>query len=284
MTTRITTPGIYKMRAAEYHADPCLEPSLSSTIARVLCDSAPAHAQHAHPRLNLQNVEEEAEHFDIGTAAHAILLEGEAAVTVIDAKDWRTNAAKDARDAARAAGKLPLLAKIWADVQAMVAAARVQLAAHHDGRAMFLNGEPEQTLIWREEDLWCRARLDWLRDGAIDDYKTTSASANPEVLSRTLFGNGWDIQAAFYLRGLKAITGIDAAFRFACQETYAPYALSVVALGPDAMMLAEKKILWALDLWRECLQSNRWPAYPTQTAYASLPPWVESAWLEKELR
>jgi hypothetical protein len=100
MTTRITTPGIYKMRAAEYHADPCLEPSLSSTIARVLCDSAPAHAQHAHPRLNLQNVEEEAEHFDIGTAAHAILLEGEAAVTVIDAKDWRTNAAKDARDAA----------------------------------------------------------------------------------------------------------------------------------------------------------------------------------------
>ena len=276
--------GVYTMRAAAYHADPCPAPSLSSSIARLLCESSPAHAREAHPRLNPQCVEEEAEHFDIGTAAHAILLEGSAAVTVIDAKDWRTNDAKAQRDAARTAGKIPLLVKIWADVQAMVTAARAQLDAHHDGRAMFTVGAPEQTLIWREEDVWCRARLDWLRAGGIDDYKTTGASANPEVISRTLFGNGWDIQAAFYLRGLKAIAGTDAMFRFACQETYPPYALSVIALGPDAMVLAEKRVLYAIERWRESLTANRWPAYPTQTAYASVPTWIESAWLEKELR
>jgi hypothetical protein len=166
----------------------------------------------------------------------------------------------------------------------MVAATREQLLQHGDGKHMFINGAPEQTLIWCEDGIWCRARTDWLRHGNIDDYKTTSASANPEVLSRTIFGNGWDVQAAFYLRGVKALTGIDAAFRFACQETYPPYALSVIALGPDAAVLAEKKVLYALELWRECLRSKRWPAYPHRTAYASLPPWVESAWLEKELR
>lgn len=272
------------MSAAAYHADPCPEPSLSSSIAKLLCDCSPAHARQAHPRLNSAAVDEEAEHFDIGTAAHAILLEGAAAVEVIDAKDWRTNAAKDARDAARKAGKIPLLVKVWADVQAMVAATSAQLEQHFDGRYMFTNGEPEQTLIWREEDVWCRARIDWLRDGHIDDYKTTSATANPETLSRTLFSNGWDIQAAFYLRGLRVLTGADATFRFACQETYAPYALSVVALGPDAMVLAEKRVLYAISSWRACLNSNRWPAYPTQTAYAALPTWIESAWLEKELR
>lgn len=277
-------PGIYTMTAEQYHADPCPEPSLSSSIARTLCQESPAHARVAHPRLNPLCTDEEAEHFDIGTAAHAILLEGNAAVSIIDAPDWRTKAAKEARATARADGKLPLLAKIWADVQAMVMGARAQLNAHADGRAMFTAGTPEQTLIWREDGAWCRARLDWLRPGNIDDYKTTSASASPEVLSRTLFGNGWDIQAAFYLRGLKAITGEDAAFRFACQETYAPYALSVVALGPDAMVLAEKKILYALELWRECLTRKRWPGYPTRTAYASLPAWIESAWLEREMR
>jgi len=73
-------------------------------------------------------------------------------------------------------------------------------------------------------------------------------------------------------------------FRFACQETYPPYALSVVALGPDALVLAEKKVLYALERWRECLTKDRWPAYPNRTAYASLPTWVESAWLEKEMR
>jgi hypothetical protein len=277
-------PGIYTMSASAYHADPCPDPSLSSSIAKLLCHSSPAHTRQAHPRLNTAAVDEEAECFDVGTAAHAIVLEGTAAVEVIDAKDWRTNQAKDARDAARKAGKIPLLAKVWADVQAMVAATRAQLDAHYDGRHMFKDGTAEQTILWQEDGVWCRARLDWLRAGSIDDYKTTSASANPEVLSRTLFGNGWDIQAAFYLRGLKAVLGIDATFRFACQETYAPYALSVVALGPDAMMLAEKKVLYAIELWRECLASNRWPAYPTQTAYASLPTWIESAWLEKEMR
>jgi hypothetical protein len=277
-------PGIYTISAAEYHADPCPKPSLSSSIAKLLCDSSPAHARVAHPRLNPDCVDEEAEHFDIGTAAHAILLEGEAAVAVIDAKDWRTNAAKEARDAARAAGKLPLLTKIWADVQSMVAATRSQLDRHADGKDMFINGAPEQTLIWCEDDIWCRARTDWLRPGNVDDYKSTSASANPEVLSRTIFSNGWDVQAAFYVRGVKALTGREPAFRFACQETYPPYALSVLALGPDAMMLAEKKVLYALELWRECLTKNRWPAYPTRTAYASLPAWVESAWLEKEMR
>jgi hypothetical protein len=277
-------PGIYKLHAAAYHADPCPEPSLSSSVAKLLCDSSPAHAREAHPHLNPNGEPDEAEHFDIGTAAHAILLEGEASVCVIDAKDWRSNAAKDQRDVARAAGKIPLLVKVWADVQAMVAATRAQLDAHFDGRHMFRDGEPEQTLVWREDGVWCRARLDWLRPGHIDDYKTTSATANPESLSRTMFSNGWDIQAAFYLRGLKTITGADATFRFACQETYAPYALSVVALGPDAMVLAEKKVLYAIERWRDCLTSNRWPAYPTQTAYASLPPWIEAAWLEKELQ
>lgn len=270
------------LTATEYHADPCPQPSLSSSIARILCESSPAHARAAHPRLNPAAEDEEAEHFDIGTAAHAILLEGTNAVQIIDAENYRTNVAKAQRDAARLAGKTPLLAKVWADVQAMVAATRAQLDAHVDGRTMFKDGQPEQTLIWNENGVWCRARTDWLRHGAIDDYKTTSATANPEALSRTLFSNGWDIQCAFYLRGLKAITGDDAIFRFACQETYAPYALSVVTLGPDAMVLAEKKVLYAIELWRECLKSDKWPAYPNRTAYASLPTWVESAWLEKE--
>jgi len=290
----IDAPGIYEMPAAVYHGDPCPEPSLSSSIAKLLCMSSPAHARHAHPRLNVEAVEEEAEHFDIGTAAHAVLLEGVHAVEVIDAPDWRTKAAREARDAARAAGKTPLLAHVWADVQAMVAAARDQLCRHSDGGAeMFTAGQPERTAIWQEEGIWCRARLDWLRPvavnrftppWAIDDYKSTSRSANPDDWTRTLFSAGVDVQVAWYLRGVKAVTGQDATFRFAVQETYPPYALSVIALGPEALTIAEKKCIYALDAWRACLADGVWPTYARRTCYAALPAWHEAWWLERELR
>lgn len=279
--------GIHTMSAAFYHADPCPEPSLSSSIVKTICLSSPLHAHHDHPRLNPAAVDEDSEAMDIGTAAHALFLEGVAAIVVVDAKDWRTNAAKELRDTARAAGRIPLLSKSWAAVQAMVAEARGQLARHTDGGAgMFTNGQAEQTLIWQEDGgVWCRARLDWLRPGAIDDYKTTSATANPDTWTRSMFFAGHDIQAAWYLRGLKAITGHDdAIFRFAVQETFEPYALSVIGLGPDALMLAEKKCLYALDVWRACQRDDTWPGYPSRTAWATLPAAHEMWWLEKESR
>lgn len=292
MATTIEAPGIFDITATAYHADPCPAPSLSCSIATLLCRASPAHARQAHPRLNPDAVETKDEAMDIGTIAHALLLEGTTdRVAVIDAKDFRTNAAKDARDAAYAAGKLPILAARWTDVQAMVAAARGQLEAHQDGGAgMFTGGEPERTVIWRDDGLWCRARLDYLRplrNGvslAIDDYKTTSASANPELWTRSMFDRGADLQVAWYRRGVFAVTQQWPIFRFAVQETFPPYALSVISLGPDALLLAEKKCLYALEQWRDCLARNEWPSYPRQTAYAGLPPWEEARWLDRELR
>lgn len=208
----------------------------------------------------------------------------QAAIDAIDAKDWRTKAAQEQRDASYAAGRVPLLARHWADVQAMVACARAQLADHADGgEAMFTNGVPEQTIVWRDDDVWCRARLDWLRPGAIDDYKTAE-SANPEDWTRSMFRFGADIQVAWYLRGVAAVTGEDVTFRFAVQETDPPYALSVIGLGPDALMLAEKKVRYALEAWREARARGEWIGYPRRTCYAALPMAHEAWWLEKEMR
>lgn len=280
-------PGIYALSADQYHSDPCEQPSLSRTIAHLLCSSSPAHARAAHSRLNPAFEREEKEIFDLGTCAHALFLEGETGVAVIDAADWRTNAAKEARDEARAAGRIPLLAKHWDAVQEMSRAAFAQLAVHDAAPALFQDGKSEQTLIWEEPGgAVCRALADWLRDdrATIDDYKTTSRTANPESWSRSLFGSGYDVQAAFYLRGLEALTGAQAEFRFAVQETFPPYALSVIALGPDVLTLARKKIDYALGLWRRCLESGQWPAYSSQVCWAELPPWEEARWLAKEER
>lgn len=170
----------------------------------------------------------------------------------------------------------------------MVNAANAHLDRYQDRPRPFSGGMAEQTLLWQEGGgVWCRARPDWLHEGrrVIDDYKTTEAPAHPDSWGRgQLFRMGYDIQAGFYLRGLKALFGIDGAFRFVVQENYAPFALCVIGLGPDLLALAERKVRQAINLWRACLEENRWPGYPTRTCYPDLPPWEETRWLEREAR
>lgn len=279
-------PGIYTMSADQYHADPSDQPSLSASIANTLLTRSPMHARAAHPRFNPEATRRNAQHLDLGTAAHALLLEGKEAVAIIDAPDFRTKEAQEARDEAYAAGQVPILAEKWSEVQAMVDAIWRQLEEHNAMPPPFTDGEPEKTIVWNDGGVTCRARLDWLRDDstAVDDLKTTARSANPGVYSRNLFATGGDVQAAMYVRGVERLTGEQPQFRWVVVETMAPYALSVVAPGPDVLAFGEAKVERAIALWRDCLDRDEWDGYPRRVCYAELPPWEESRWLEREGR
>lgn len=283
----MTAPGIHAMTAETYHQDPCDTPSLSASIASILCAQSPAHAWAAHPRLNPDYQRVSKQEFDLGTIVHQLFLEGHTdSLVTIDAPNYKTNAAKEARDEAYAAGRTPILVEHLPRVNAMVEAISRQLKAHKASPPLFTDGLPEQTLIWEEPGgVVCRSRLDWLRNDhtAIDDVKTTGRSANPEACSRALFGMGYDTKAAFYLRGLKAVTGADAEFRWCFVETHPPYALSVLSPGPDVLLIGAKKVRFAIDLWRECMTKGEWPGYTNRVAYAEMPGWEEERWLRQEL-
>lgn len=279
--------GAHSLPAGDYHADPCEQPSLSSSIAHILCTRSPAHAWAAHPKLNPNYQPREDPRFDVGTAAHAIMLEQDNAIVIVNADDWRKKDAQEARDLARAQGKIPLLAKTFEEVGEMLIAVTRQLTDHHARPALFQDGLAEQTLIWDEPgDVVCRARLDWLRDdrATIDDLKTTTRSASPDSYARQLFGVGGDIQAAFYLRGVQELYGATPEFRWVVVETSPPYALSVISPGPDILSIGAKKVAYAINLWRQCLATDDWPGYPQDICYAELPAFEEARWLERETR
>lgn len=284
----IAERGCYTIPASEYHADPCIAPSLSASIATILIQQSPLHAKAAHPRLTENPVHEEASHLDLGKLCHALMLEGDDVAVVIDAENYRTKNAQESRDAARLAGKCPLLAHEMVEVNAMMLACREQLAVHKDASDAFTNGKPEQTLIWQEPNgIWCRARLDWLmaHKPVIYDYKTGKRSANPRDVSRIAAANGWCIQDAWYRRGFKAVFGQDMEpiFRFVCQENYRPFALSVVETSPADLALAESQIGYAIDTWGDCLGRGVWPGYSTKVERITSPAYVEASWMEKEL-
>jgi hypothetical protein len=278
--------GIHTISAERYHADPTDAPALSAHIAHLLVNSTPLHAWAAHPKLNPDFERKEKAVYDVGTVAHALVLEGNNdKVHVIDAADWRTKHAKGERDEARRNGLVPLLERDWAHVQAMTEAVRMQLAARDDKPPLFSDGKPEQSLIWQDGPVVCRARLDWLRDdfAAIDDLKTTKGTANPIKWSRnTLWDIGADIQVAFYRRGVKNLTGVDPQFRYVIAETTPPYATSVIQLGSSALELGRIKVERALELWAHCLKHDRWPGYPAPVYFAETPAYEEMRWTEQD--
>ncbi len=279
-------PGLHAMSAEVYHADPCAAPSLSSSIGRIIIAQSALHAWTAHPRLNPAYRHEEKDAFDLGSAAHALLLEGEDRMQVIDAEDFRTKAARELRDAARAAGRHPVLAAKYRDVQAMAQRAHEAIARCPDLSGLTLaDGDAEQVAIWREGDAWMRVRFDWIakaRD-VILDYKTTSASASPQAWPRTMAGLGGEFQGAFYHLGNERTGGpVGAKFIFLVQETFPPYACSLQGLSPGYLDLGYSKAREAITTWQRCMASGIWPAYTPRVCWMEPPAWEQAKWEEHQ--
>jgi hypothetical protein len=266
----------------DYVRDPAPAPSLSASLAHTLLTKSPRHAWHESARLNPNWQPDESEAADIGTIAHAILLDGDRSrIEVVHAPDWRSPKVREQRDAAWAAGKLPILVDRMADVEEVVHAVRNAIAVSELAE-VFRKGGPEQTVIWQEEEVWCRARPDWMSDDrrVLLDLKTTQGSAEPSAWTRgPLLFQGHDLQAAHAMRGVTAVEKPrDVAFVFLVVETDPPYGVSLVGLSPAYRAFAEAKLASARTIWAECLKTNRWPCYPPRVAWAEPPGWAQIEW------
>lgn len=271
------TPGVHTaMRAAEYHR----LPHLSNSLSQILIGQSALHAWTASPALNPNYQRVEKEEFDIGQATHALLLEGQDRMAVIEADDWRTKAAREARDEARAAGKHPILARRYQDVLKMRDVAVRALAECEDlGGLTLANGQAELVLTWIDEgDVACRARLDFLSNvlpsggRIVLDYKSTT-DATPRAFSRQIARMGYHLQDEFYSRGVERVLGRRPRFVFMAQETAAPYACSFHGCAPSLRAIARAEVEYAIGVWRDCVRTNRWPAHDQRIHWAEAAAW-----------
>jgi hypothetical protein len=272
----ITEPGVYEIDADAYHADPVPGGSLSSTGARrLLPPSCPAlfHYEREHgggPRRP---------EFDIGTAAHRLVLGVGPALVRVDAKDWRTKKAREQRDEAHEQGAVPLLAADHAHVHGMAEALYADALAR-----VLLNpdrGRSEQAIFWEDPEtgVWRRALIDRLDTGGspltIVDYKTT-VSADPDSIRKSVHRYGYHQQAVWYL---DAATSIgypdDTTFKFIFQEKTPPYVVTVVELASSALRVGAVRNRRAIEIYRDCEAAGVWPGHATDIEVISLPAWAE---------
>lgn len=283
----ISKPGLYDDIADEaYHADPVIVPSLSSSIAKAIIAQSPRHAWQKHPRLNkalLDEIEKPTPQMDIGTAGHKLILGKGRQIKEIIADDFKTKAAREARDAARAAGMVPVLSHRMAGIRLLREAFFDQIQGT-EVADLFNDGAGEVTGVWQDdlEDVWCRMRIDWLptkaRDGghiSLVDVKTTGGSAAPEDWQRTAFDLGYDYQDTFYQRGARALIPNvrSVTMYFVVIEQDEPNCLSVHRFGGQAFAEAEVCTELAISLWSKCLHENKWPGYDIQTTHIDPPKW-----------
>jgi hypothetical protein len=267
------SPGLYPdISDSVYHADLlCGVPTLSCSLAKVLIDDSPRHAWSAHPRLGNKRVDDPTPEQEYGSACHKLLLGRGAEIVICEEKTWKKDVAKDLRDEAREAGKIPILREKYENALEMRTEFMRQLT-EFSLMIPFTAAQAEVVMIYDDGPVRCRAMLDKLlidenlKRATIFDLKTTG-SANPKGLGRLIFNQHYDMQNATYESGLSILRPdlagrIDFIFLF--QETEYPYCLQPATINGESKMLGTSKWTRAWQMWESCVRLNQWPSYSTE--------------------
>lgn len=128
----------------------------------------------------------------------------------------------------------------------------------------------ERSLFWIDEEtgIECRARPDAMtlhNSPLAGDVKSTR-SANREHFIRDIFNIHYDMQAAHYVAGIKAVYGLDANFVFFAVEKEAPYVARSFIMTPEALALGEKHRRYCLRMLKKCTDEGIWPKQPPARA------------------
>lgn len=266
MTARILPPN----------AGPSPLHVLSKSTASILVNKSP---RHAIQRKRREVPDETSDEMDQGTIVHALMLgASNKRIVELDFPDFRTKAARTARDETTARGDVPVL-KHKADV---ISGYARKLKLECERLGFPFDGESEVGIEWSEftstgDEVTCWGALDHLvvTRGVIYDLKIVE-SAHPRAMQRHLLAYGGDIQATAYTRAVEAyyphLAGRTRFVFLAC-ELYSGI-VQPVELGGGMRRLGEMKWRRAIETWARCLREDVWPGYTTGIATVDAPEWA----------
>ena len=259
------------------HETPRLSPSLAGLV---LTCPAKAYARH---RLLGGEQSKSTVAMDKGKLFERLITgHGINDLAVLPFDDWRTKAAKEARDDAIAHGLIPVK---QCEMEEVVDAAQT------------IRGKIEGLIGLGFDDLDHQCRFEWEADGCacsgvldcltvandhaiIYDLKKT-ASANPAMLESSVVKYGYHIQHAAYIEVVEFVYPhlkgrIKAAYIF--YEIESPHCVTVAQFDGPLRHLGASKWNAAKKAWLRCLERDEWPEYSTDdlgSGYAILraKPW-----------
>lgn len=262
-------------------------PALSPSIAHLLTSESPLHAWSAH-RLLGNKPRPPSDGMTKGQIIHALVLNDADRLEVIDADDFRSKAAREARDAALLAGKTPVAGPKYAE--ALEVADRILQRIIELGYDLS-KGTTEQRIEWAEGavhgDIICHGHLDWLRNDRqlVIDLKTTDQSAHPDLCAGRLLRTAGVIQDAAYRRAVASrdprLAG-RVEFNFLFAQTVEPFAVTPIECAGSMREIGENRWYRAIELWSRCIKTNQWPSYSQSVVRVDAPSWALARELNNE--
>lgn len=252
-----------------YHGD---RTAISSSSLKLLLRS-PAHFMAMRDEPEESTVAK-----DFGTALHAALLEPEkyhATYVTKPVINRRTKAGKALAETVNAAlvDKIQINSATMTEIGAMVTSAK----RHPRVNDMLKDGEAEVSYVWTDEPsgIRCKCRPDWLNTEAIWDLKSC-LDASPEGFSRACAKYKYHLSAAYYVEGVRKLTGKTLPFLFVASEKDPPYAVAVYEASEGFLRSGRRLVRQALDRLRECRDQGTWPSYQPEgrIELIELPRWA----------
>ena len=243
-----------------YHADPVPGGSLSvSGAKKLLPPSCPAifHYEREHPKPPTEAME-------LGTVAHKMVLGSGPEIVIVDAANWMTKAAKEQRDAARLAGKVPLLREDYKRAKAMADTVLSHPVAgalfnpdHGSARAVPVLGRPASPGSCSGPG-WtgCRS-APAAGSGSSSGTSSPARPRSPAAITKQVSNYGYFMQAPFYCDGAAAL-GLDPypRFVFVFVESAPPHLITVVQLDDEAMDAGRALNRLAIERYRDCTEAG----------------------------
>jgi hypothetical protein len=270
-------------------------PALSPSIARALVAECPRQAWAEHRLLGdcISISEDALKRREKGKALHNFVLEGGGNIEVIPEANWRSKAAKEARDVARAAGMIPILEDTMTEIEA--AAMRIIIELDRELGVSLEEGVAEKKFHWYEESsigpVLCSGVIDWHdpETGRIVDLKTTEGSVRPEKCGAAVAEGSAVIQDCAYRNALcyenpelQGRTSVD--FLFA--QSKEPFMVTPGYCDGSLRHIGETRWLRAVETWAKCLAAGRgakhWPPHTDKPVQFYAPPWVLKQEMELE--
>lgn len=276
---------------ADYMLDPAPEPSISNSGIGLLMAETPFDFAFDHPRLpplDAKKANDNTAAKIAGSIVHRLALGKGADYAVAPFNDFKSQAARDFRDAAIAEGRCPIAEPKFAECEVMAAIIKERIKIALDGA----DYETEVVFLYQEETpfgpVWVRGCIDvWCAEKAtILDPKVTPRIYNGMV-ERQFINMGWDRQAALYPHAIgKIIPELAGRVDFAdlLVKPKPPYTSRRVApeKGWKALKLRTEATK-AFETFAYCLKEGRWPSFPLdETELLSMPAWEEARLMADE--
>lgn len=251
----------------EYHA----RPELSNSGNNIIIDESPAHFQEYRKNPPAQTAA-----MATGTMVHSAILEPDKFLDTHVAMpecDRRTKAGKDFAEkfAIENAGKIVMRAEEYHQVFGMIGS----VMAHKSAKAILQKNHNELSFFAELDGVKVRCRPDILRDGRLlADLKTTD-DASFRAFQKSFANFNYHRQAAFYCDIVAQITGEKYdTFTIIAVEKKPPYAVQVFAIDEGSLDKGREEYQRGLAIYRECLLTNKWPAYSDDVMPMNLPSWM----------